>query len=150
MKKIIITVLLLLAIIRSNSQTGPISWNFSVNKLTNKTYEVHIKATVEEGWHVFSTVQPVDALPMPTTIKFGRSPMIMLSGKIKEIGIMKKVKEPALNTSSNQYERSVDFIQLVKKKGGVKTHITGSVNFQACTNEKCLPPKTVSFNLPLE
>jgi thiol:disulfide interchange protein DsbD len=44
----------------------------------------------------------------------------------------------------------VDFVQIVKLKGKVKTSFSGSVEYQTCDDKKCLPPKTVNFKVALD
>jgi thiol:disulfide interchange protein DsbD len=72
-----------------------------------------------------------------------------LNGKIKEIGKLEKFKDEALDLSANQYSKKVDFVQIVNLKGKVKTNFAGSVVYQTCDDKKCLPPKTVNFNVAL-
>ena len=43
-----------------------------------------------------------------------------------------------------------ELVQKVKLKKNVKTVISGTVEFMACTDEECLPPQTVTFSMPLE
>jgi len=35
-------------------------------------------------------------------------------------------------------------------KSSAKTNVSGSVEFQTCDDKKCLPPKTVDFNIALK
>ena len=63
---------------------------------------------------------------------------------------MEKFKDEKLDLSANQYSNNVDFVQVVKLKGNVKTNVSGSVEFQTCDDKKCLPPKTVNFSVELK
>jgi DsbC/DsbD-like thiol-disulfide interchange protein len=49
----------------------------------------------------------------------------------------------------NYYEKTVDFVQVVKVKGKAKTSLTGKVEFMVCNDEKCLPPSEVPFTINL-
>ena len=40
--------------------------------------------------------------------------------------------------------------QLVKVKDGVKTTVSGTVEFMTCNDKECLPPKTEQFSIPLK
>lgn len=150
MQRTLLFFLFFMVVISADAQEDPVRWTFTVNRVSDKIYELHLRGTVEKGWHLFSTVQPEDAIPMPTKINFKSNPMVSFLGKIREVGNVKNVKEPALGTSSNQYENSVDFVQTVKRNKLIKTNILGSVNFQTCTNGRCLSPKLISFNLAIE
>jgi thiol:disulfide interchange protein DsbD len=107
-------------------------------------------ATIEKGWHLYSQVQPDDAVAGPTTFSITNNPLIELSGKIKEVGKMQKFHDKELEISANQYSEKVDFVQIVKLKGKVKTSFSGSVEYQTCDDKKCLPPKTVNFKVALD
>ena len=75
------------------SAQHPVSWNFSAKKLNAGSYEIHMTATMQDGWHLYSQDQPEDAIAMPTTFTINNNPLISLNGKIKEIGKMEKYKD---------------------------------------------------------
>ena len=62
---------------------------------------------------------------------------------------MEKYTDKILKVSANQYSNTVTFTQVVKLKGKAKTSITGTVEYQTCDDQKCLPPKKVSFKVAL-
>jgi thiol:disulfide interchange protein DsbD len=133
-----------------HAQLNPVSWTFTSKKISDKTYELHLTATMQSGWHLYSQVQPEDAVAIPTGFKLNNNPLVTLDGKIKEIGKMEKFHDAKLDISANQYAEKVDFVQVVKLKSNVKTNITGSVEYQTCDDKKCLPPKTVTFSIPVK
>jgi len=133
-----------------NAQLNPVSWTFTSKKISDKTYELHLTAMMQSGWHLYSQVQPEDAVAIPTGFKLNSNPLVTLDGKIKEIGKMEKFHDAKLDISANQYAEKVDFVQVVKLKSSVKTNITGSVEYQTCDDKKCLPPKTVTFSIPVK
>lgn len=129
---------------------NPVTWTFTSKKLADNSYEIHMTATIERGWHLYSQVQPDDAVAGPTTFAITNNPLIELSGKIKEVGKMQKFHDKELEISANQYSEKVDFVQVVKLKGKAKTSFSGSVEFQTCDDKKCLPPKTINFKVALD
>ena len=134
----------------STHAQNPVTWTFSSKKLDDKTFEVHMTATMQKGWHLYSQKQPEDAIAIPTTFAIAANPLIKLDGGIREVGKMEKFKDEKLDLSANQYSNNVDFVQVVKLKGSAKTNISGSVEFQTCDDKKCLPPKTVNFSVELK
>ncbi len=150
MKKIILSLVLTAVFGAANAQMlNPVQWTFSSKKISDKVYEIHLTATIQNNWHLYSQTQPADAVNMPTEIIFKSNPLITLDGKIKEIGKMEVYKDKKLGISANQYADKVDFVQKVKMKTSVKTNVIGSVEFQTCDDKKCLPPKTVDFTVSL-
>jgi|SRR5882757_7458064 len=127
----------------------PIAWQYSARKVADKTYEVHITAQLQSGWHAYSQQQPEEAVAQPTEIRFKPNPLVGLMGKTREVGSMEKWKDEATGIAANQYANQVDFVQVVKVKGNIKTSVSGSLTYQVCTNEMCLPPKTDNFVVQL-
>ena len=151
MKKIFLVCLLAIAAFVSNAQMlNPVQWTFTSKKIADKTYEVHLTATIQNSWHLYSQTQPADAINIPTEILFNKSPLVTLVGKAKELGKMQAFKDTKLNISANQYADKVDFVQKIKLKANVKTNIVGSVEYQTCDDKKCLPPKKVDFTVALK
>jgi hypothetical protein len=149
-RMIIFTLVFVLVSNLLNAQLNPVSWTFTAKRISDKTYELHLTATMQSGWHLFSQVQPEDAVAIPTGFKLNTNPLVTLDGKIKEVGKMEKFHDAKLDISANQYAEKVDFVQVVKLKSSVKTSITGSVEYQTCDDKKCLPPKTVTFSIPVK
>lgn len=129
---------------------NPITWSFSSKKIDDKTFEVHMTANIQSGWHLFSQSQPEDAIAIPTGFTINNNPLLKLDGKIKEIGNLEKFHDKKLDLSANQYSNKVTFVQVVKLKTSAKTNLTGSVEFQTCNDERCLPPRTVNFNVAIK
>ncbi|RFM27834.1 protein-disulfide reductase DsbD domain-containing protein [Deminuibacter soli] len=132
----------------------PVQWQYTARKVDAVTWEIHLTATIQAGWHVYAQHQPKDAIASPTAIHFASNPLVKLEGAIKEIGQLQHEKIEALDITQLQYENQVDFVQRVKVKtagnAAVKTNITGQVNFQTCTETSCLPPETKSFSVKLQ
>jgi hypothetical protein len=129
---------------------NPVQWSFTSKKISDKVFEVHLTANIQSGWHLYSQEQPADAISIPTEIVFNSNPLISIDGKPKELGKMEKFKDQRLGISANQYKDQVDFVQKLRLKLNAKTNITGSVQYQVCDDKKCLPPKTLSFNVVLK
>ena len=128
---------------------NPVSWTFTTKKISDKEYDVQMVATIQSGWHLYSQVQPEDAIAQPTTISFNKNPLVDFAGKVKEVGKLQKYSDKKLGVSANQYSNKVVFVQRVKLKGKAKTNLTGKLEYQTCNDEKCLPPKTISLSIAL-
>ena len=146
MKSIVFAIIAVLSSMSTKCQ-NPVNWVYSSKKIADKTYEVHITAIIQNGWHLYSQTQPKEAIAIPTSIKFTKHPLITFKENVKEIGKLEKHKEPALDIEQWQYSEKVEFVQVLVIKSNVKTNINGSIEFQACTNEKCLPAKVVEFSV---
>lgn len=142
-------VLFLIMVFFSATVSAQVNWKFSAKKIDDKTYEIRLKATVDEPWHIYSQSSPKGG-PLPTFITFSKNPLVLLQGKPKEEGDMDIEHSEVFGIDVYSYKDSVDFIQTVKLKGKVKTSLSGSVEFMACTDQQCLSPQKVPFTLKLE
>jgi thiol:disulfide interchange protein DsbD len=149
MTKRLLTITLLFGSYSLHAQT-PVSWSFNSKMVSDKSYEVHLTANIQSGWHLYSQDQPSDAIAIPTSVTINNNPLLKLDGKVKEVGKMEKFNDKNLGISAHQYSNKVDFVQVIKVKSSAKTNVSGSVEFQTCDDKKCLPPKTVDFNIALK
>jgi cytochrome c biogenesis DsbD-like protein len=132
------------------SAQKPVKWNFFAKKVNDKTFELHLVAQIQDGWHIYSQTTPKGG-PHPTVIQFSKNPLTNLSGKIKEQGELKSYFEDAFGVTVKKFTcNKVEFIQLVNLKSAkIKTNIVGTVEYMACTDEMCMPPATEKFEINL-
>ncbi len=150
MKSIIGSIAIFLVTLNAHAQLNPVSWSFSAIKTGDKYYEIHMKATIQQSWHLYSQLQPADAIAIPTTFTILPNPLFKTEGKINEVGKMEKMNDATLGVSAHQYSTTVDFVQRVKLKANVKTNFSGNVEYQTCDDKKCLPPKKINFNVAIK
>ena len=151
MRKSLFTFLFLCIGILSYSQVvNPIKWSFSSKKLDGNTYEVHLTAMLDKGWHTYSQTTP-EGGPVPTSVSFIKNPLISIEGKVKEVGKLEQHVEPLFNgINVKQFSDKVDFVQIVKVKGSANTTVTGTIESMACNEKQCLPPSTEKFSVSLK
>lgn len=150
MKKLVVLSVIVFAAFTAQAQLNPITWTFTAKKTGDKAYDIVMKATIQNTWHLYSQTQPDDAIVIPTTFTVNTNPLLKLDGKIIETGKMEKYKDAALGISANQYSRSVTFVQKIKLKSAAKTNFSGNVEYQTCDDHQCLPPKKVNFSVALK
>ena len=127
----------------------PVKWSFSAKKVADKTYEIHMTATVESPWSIYSQQTP-EGGPLPTRFSFSKNPLVSLVGNVKEIGTIKKKFEEVFEVDVLYYKDKVDFVQTVKLRNNIKTNINGTLEYMACDDEQCLPPMEVPFSVSLQ
>ena len=126
---------------QSSSQ---VKWSYSAKKIADKTYEVHLTATVNGDWHIYAQNVGVDG-PIPTAFTFGKNPLLTLEPKVNEVGKMITKDEEVWGGKVHYFEKSVDFVVKLKVKGSAKTKLAGKVEYMVCNDEKCLPPSETEF-----
>ena len=147
MKKIFFAVLLLALPFLAGAQLlRPVKWDYSAKKTGTHQYELHMRAVIKPGWHVYA--QKAGEGPVPTSFKFEGNKGVEMIGSVREEGKAKKMYDRNFQSVLKYYENTVDFVQTVKVKPGVKS-VKGALEFMVCDNEQCLPPKTVDFEITL-
>jgi DsbC/DsbD-like thiol-disulfide interchange protein len=127
----------------------PASWNFMAKKVKADLYELHMTATINEGWATYSQWTP-EGGPEPTVISFDKNTNFLFGGKAKEVGIVKKKHEDVFDVDVHYFEHQVDFVQLVKLKN-VKgdRKIKGKINYMVCDKSQCITDE-VGFSVELK
>ena len=150
MKKILTAAIFLLVsnILLAQIQ-NPVNWTATAKKIADKTYEIHLTANINNGWHIYSQTTP-DGGPVPTSISFTKNPLFQLQGTAKEVGKLEKHNEPLFGVDVKQFSNKVDFVQVVKLKANVKTSADVAVEFMVCNDKQCLPPATKKFSVALK
>ncbi|WP_336516274.1 protein-disulfide reductase DsbD domain-containing protein [Pollutibacter soli] len=149
-KKILLISTLILSVFGAAfAQTGSakqVKWTFTSKKIADNTYEVRLTADISGNYHMYAQKAGVDG-PVPTTINFTANPLLSLNGDVKESGKLIKKFESAWSGDVNYYEKTVEFVQVVKLKTKAKTNINGKVEFMVCNESLCLPPSEVAFKI---
>jgi thiol:disulfide interchange protein DsbD len=127
----------------------PVKWSYSAKKIADKTYELHITADIDNGWHIYSLDHKGD-IGVATSIKINPNPLGMLDGKLATKAKAVSMKDPSTGEMVKFYTNAVDFVQVVKLKAAVKTNYTGSLEFMTCDDHECLPPTTKKFSIALQ
>jgi hypothetical protein len=123
-----------------------VNWAYSAKKIGDKTYEVHMLATIGGDFHLYAQDAGGEG-PIPTSFTFVKNPLYVLTGQVKENGKLVKKFESAWNHDVKYYEKTVEFVQVVKLKSNVKTNLNGKVSFMVCNDHECLPPADVDIKV---
>lgn len=146
MKRIRLGLFLMMFAVSANAQiNNPVKWSYEAKKIADKTYELHLTATIDDNWHLYA--QDTVEAPVQTTIRFTVNPLITLDGKMKEVGKQEKYYDKNLKSILKYYSKKVDFVQKIKVKSSVATVVKGVVNFVACNDRVCLPAKDAPFSI---
>lgn len=145
-KKFGLILTLLLAVLSLNGQIfDPVVWQFSYEQRETGVYEVVISATISEGSHIYGMDVP-EGGPIPTSIIFNESSDYSIEGEIVEVIPPVEKFDEAFGFNIKSYSKKVEFRQLIKARSG-KFTLTGMVEYMACNNISCSPPKEVEFSL---
>src|ERR1700759_2853626 len=103
MKKIFLAALIVSSASMVMAQSSKqVSWVYSAKKIADKTYEIHMTATIGGDFHLYAQDAGGDG-PIPTAFTFTKSPLFALDGAVKEKGALVKKFETAWNHDVRYY-----------------------------------------------
>ncbi|SEA93674.1 protein-disulfide reductase DsbD domain-containing protein [Pedobacter hartonius] len=149
MKKVtLVFAMLLFTVLAASAQIEtPVTWSYAQKKISNTEAIVYIKATIQDGWHIYSqTVKPGG--PVKTTITFNPSKEFTKVGVTTEPKPLSKF-EKVFDMNVGYFEKSVVFQQKIKLNKPATT-VTGTVEFMVCDESKCLPPDEIKFSVQVK
>ena len=122
----------------------PVKFKVNLEKRSANEAEIVFVASIENGWHVYSTDLGDDG---PTSASFATDALqgAILVGKLKPGPKEIESFDDMFGMKVRYFEKEARFVQRVKFTGG-DYHIKGYLEFGACNNENCLPPTQVEFD----
>lgn len=113
-------------------------------KMTSETEaEIVFTASIEKGWHVYSTGLGDDG-PISATFNINASNHVETMGKLQPVGKEISIYDKMFEMNVRYFEDTVQFIQKVKFTGN-DYFMDGFLEFGACNDESCLPPTQIPF-----
>lgn len=125
----------------------PVIWSYAAKRTSDNTTTVFIKATIYNGWHIYSLNLP-EGGPTKTIIKFIPSKKYSLINKTFEPNPIRKYDE-AFHMNVSYFEKSVVFQQKVNIQAA-RPIIKGTISYMSCDAKRCLPEETIEFAIPLK
>lgn len=125
----------------------PVKWEFKTKVTGANSAELLFIASIDNGWHLYSQHLP-DGGPMPTEFAFAKLEGIQLDGKASE-PTPKEVFDEMFKMKVKYFDKTATFIQKIKLTNSKPVTVSGTINFQACNEETCIPGEAeFSFDLP--
>ena len=115
----------------------PVSWSFKTTKVEGNKYEITINASIEQGWHLYSTKLPAGG-PIATKFTFKPSANFKLDGGVKEVSKAKTEHDEIFNLDLSFFAKEATFSQIVELTNVESSSIEGNIEYQACFSDKCL------------
>ncbi|MBS1615767.1 MAG: hypothetical protein JST06_06565 [Bacteroidetes bacterium] len=138
------------ALLLAFSQTGfaqtikdPVQWEFSVKKTGKGTYSLIAKAQIAAQWHIYAMNPGGDGELIGTTLRFDKGTKLIKGPEERSPAHEEVMLDEHVRLHTGQAEIGA----LIRGNSGQK--ISGSVEYQACNDRMCLPPKTKTFSISL-
>lgn len=121
----------------------PVKFKTELKTLSETEAEIVFTATIDDGWHVYST-DLGDGGPISATFNVDKQSGVELVGKLKPVGKEVETFDKLFEMQVRYFENSAKFVQKIKFTGGAYA-IEGYMEYGACDDESCLPPTEVPF-----
>ena len=144
MKKLISFLLLSFVVYALQAQIkDPVKFKTELKSLSDTEAEIIFTATIDQGWHVYST-ELGDGGPISATFNVDKKSGVEPVGKLKPVGKEVATFDKLFEMKVRYFENTAKFVQKVKFTGGAYA-IEGYLEYGACDDESCLPPTEVPF-----
>ncbi len=143
MKYIFSIVFLSLSLMASAQMPTPVKWDVQLHNDDSGQW-VSLDANMSDNWVVYSQHMGEDG-PVPTSFEYE------IAGDAKTVGETEETSEVLVKYSElfemevKKFKHEAKFKQNLKIKGNGS--ITVSVTYMTCSGDKCLPPRTETFEL---
>ncbi len=125
---------------------NPVKWSVTLTPAGDGNHTFLAKATIDEGWWVYSQYLENEDGPIATTVNFDAGNHYKLVGKNKESDNAKKIFDKVFEMQVVKFQKTYTIEQKIKITDPSKP-VVGYVNFMTCNDERCLPPVDVEFEL---
>jgi thiol:disulfide interchange protein len=130
------------------SAQSAVKWSFSSKDVGNCQVDLIITGIISDGFYTYSQFLESDDGPVPTTLTFQEGAHFKLLGKAKESGEIVKTYDKVFGMNLTKFKHKAIFAQRVEVKDPSKP-IAGYLNFMACNDDHCEPPKDVDFSFKI-
>ena len=144
MKKILLSILMLCSTIFAMAQMmDPVKISSELKMLKGAEAEIIFSATIDAGWHLYSTDLGNDG-PTSATLIVNKMDGAELVGKLKPVGKEVEKFDNMFGMNLRYFEGSGKFVQKIKFTKP-NYDIDCYLEYGACNDEMCMPPSQASL-----
>ena len=144
MKRLIIILFVgLLTLVAQGQMVNPVHFASRLKMLKGGEGEIVFSATIDDGWHVYSTDMGSDG-PISATFNAVKMEGVETVGKLTPRGNVIKQYDKMFGMELRFFEKNAQFVQRVRFTQQKYT-IDCFLEYGVCNDEMCLPPTEVSF-----
>ena len=127
---------------------SPVKWSLEQKPAGNNEIELTFKATIESGWHLYSTNLP-EGGPIKTTFTFTADSLnyVVVDGITPKTAPIKE-HDKIFNMDLEFFSNEALFVQKIKVLSNQSFSLKGTIEYQSCNNETCtLDDHDFSFDI---
>ncbi len=127
--------------------TAEVTWSFEVTDVGPFEKDLHLKANIAPGWHIYSQFLP-EGGPIPTRIQYEDGKTIRPVAQARETGEQIKYYDELFEMEITWYAKEVIFSQRISPRQPVST-IRGQLTYMVCNSNQCIPCHE-TFSVPVK
>ena len=144
MKKALTIFVFLLAVLAATAQMqDPVHVRSELKTISDTEAELLFSATIDAGWHVYSTGLGNDG-PISATFHADKMEGAKAVGPLKTRGKELKVFDKIFEMEVRYFEKAVTFVQKIQFTKP-QYNIECYVEYGACNDQMCMPPSTIEL-----
>ncbi len=126
----------------------PVKWGFSQKQTSENTIELTFKATIDEGWYVYS--QDAGDGPVSTEFTFINNGEYAVSNDWVQEGVPIEEFDPNFDAVLKYFKKEALFTLDIHVMSTDDFVLKGDVYFMTCDSTQCLPPEALEFSFEID
>ena len=144
MKKVMMTLWTLMVVLGMHAQmVDPVHFTSELKMGEGTEAEIIFHATIDNGWHVYSTEIGEDG-PIEATFNVEKMEGAELVGKLTPVGKVIKKMDKLFNMELKYFEKEATFVQKIRFTKP-QYDIDCYLEYGACSDASCLPPSEIAL-----
>ena len=126
----------------------PVKWDFSQKQTSENTIELTFKATIDDGWYVYS--QDAGDGPVSTEFTFLNNGEYAVSNDWVQEGVPIEEFDPNFDAVLKYFKKEALFTLDINVMSTDDFVLKGDVYFMTCDSTQCLPPEALEFSFEID
>ncbi|MCR5464484.1 MAG: thioredoxin family protein [Bacteroidales bacterium] len=122
----------------SQAPDATATWKVTSSDLGSGLYELTFTASIESGWHIYTTDNKYNPTELELDSPAGYSP----------VGVLTQVTEPSTFQGDQVFFDRAVFTQRIQLEGNEAT-VKGELTWSGCNDQFCAAPEHFEFSIPL-
>ena len=122
----------------SQAPDATATWKVTSSDLGSGLYELTFTASIEPGWHIYTTDNKYNPTELDLDSPAGYSP----------VGVLTQVTEPSTFQGDQVFFDKAVFTQRIQLEGNEAT-VKGELTWSGCNDQFCAAPEHFEFSIPL-
>lgn len=123
-----------------------LKWDIKLEQLASKKFELVASATLDTGWHIYSTKMD-EGGPQKTILQINNNSKIRVSDETIELGQIIEKYDANYHIKLRYFPGKVQFKKVLNISDTTSFQVNGVITYMICTEKECLPPQKKYFSL---